>query len=98
MGLGMNLPDFGKHPAGIAILTSSFALGRNLEKRLGRYTPKVRNAMITEWLAKRLFPRWQPYRREREIKTLMAALVVGLIVAGVITAILFFSNSMSMGR
>ncbi|MGA9776713.1 MAG: hypothetical protein WBS33_00405 [Verrucomicrobiia bacterium] len=53
--------------------------------------------MITEWLGKRLFPRWQHYRQKREIKILMVAMWVGLIVAGVMTAILFLTNSMSVG-
>jgi len=54
--------------------------------------------MLTDWLGKRLFPRWQPYRRRREIKTLMVALGVGLVVAGIITAVLILTNSMSVGR
>ncbi len=54
--------------------------------------------MLTDWLAKRMFPQWEPYRRKREIKTLMTALVVGLVVAGVITVIFILSNSMSVNR
>jgi type VI protein secretion system component VasF len=54
--------------------------------------------MFTDWLGKRLFPRWQPYRRKREIKTLLVALWVGLVVAGVITAAIILANSMSLGR
>jgi len=52
--------------------------------------------MLTDWLGKRLFPQWQPYRQKREIKTLLAALWVGLGAAAIISAILIFSNSISV--
>ena len=54
--------------------------------------------MLTDWLGRRLFPRWQAYRQKREIKTLLVALSVGLVVAGIITAILILTNSMSVGQ
>ena len=54
--------------------------------------------MFMDWLGKRLFPRWQPYRQKREIKTLIVALWVGLVVAGVMAAIIILVNSMSVGR
>ena len=49
--------------------------------------------MMTERLGKWLFPRWQPYRRQRETKTLIVALLAGLFVAGLMAAILFLTNS-----
>ena len=49
--------------------------------------------MMTERLGKWLFPRWQPYRRERETKTLLVALLAGLVVAGILTAIIILTNS-----
>jgi hypothetical protein len=49
--------------------------------------------MMTDRLGKWLFPRLQPYRQKREIKTLMAALGVGLFVAGIITVMLILVNS-----
>jgi hypothetical protein len=49
--------------------------------------------MMTERLGKWLFPRWQPYRRRRETKTLIAALLVGLVGAGIMTAIIILTNS-----
>jgi hypothetical protein len=49
--------------------------------------------MKTDRLGKWLFPRLPPYRQRREIKTLLAALVVGLFVAGIIAAILILANS-----
>lgn len=53
--------------------------------------------MIMERLGKWLFPRWQPYRQKREMRTLMIALGVGLIVAAVISAIIILTNSASLG-
>jgi hypothetical protein len=41
------------------------------------------NAMIINWLGKILFPDLQPWRREREARTVLAAALVGLILAGV---------------
>jgi hypothetical protein len=49
--------------------------------------------MITDWLAKRLFPRLEPYRQRREIRMLMVALLVGILVAGVVTGLLILMNS-----
>ena len=49
--------------------------------------------MITEWLGKWLFPRLEPYRQKRETKVLMAALSVGLLVAGIVTGLLILINS-----
>lgn len=53
--------------------------------------------MLTDWLGRRLFPRWQHYRQKREVKTLIVALWVGIGVAAIMTAVLFFTNSMSIG-
>jgi hypothetical protein len=60
--------------------------------------PGIRIIMITDRLGKWLFPKWQPYRRERETKTLMVALLAGLVVAGIMAAILILTNSASLGR
>jgi hypothetical protein len=49
--------------------------------------------MIMDRLARLLFPRWQQYRRKREIRALMVALSVGLLVAGVVTGLLVLINS-----
>jgi hypothetical protein len=49
--------------------------------------------MITDWLGKRLFPRLEPYHQRREIRTLMAALLVGVLVAGAVTGLLILMNS-----
>jgi len=49
--------------------------------------------MITDWLAKRLFPRLEPHRQQREIRTLMAALLVGFLVAGAMAGLLILMNS-----
>ena len=49
--------------------------------------------MITDRLAKWLFPRWQPYRRKREIRAIFAALWVGLIAAGLIVGLFLLINS-----
>lgn len=49
--------------------------------------------MITEWLAKRLFPRLESYRQRREIRMLMAALLVGFLVASAVTGLLILMNS-----
>jgi len=54
--------------------------------------------MIGDWLGKWLFPRLEPYRQRREIRLLIVAWGVGLVVAGIITAVLILTNSMSMGR
>jgi hypothetical protein len=49
-------------------------------------------------LAKWLFPRWQPYRQRREMRTIMVALGVGLVVAAIISGILVLTNYSSLGR
>lgn len=49
--------------------------------------------MITDWLAKQLYPRWQPYRRRRQVRAILVALFVGLLVAGTVTGILILMNS-----
>jgi len=49
--------------------------------------------MIMDWLAKWLFPRWQPFRRKREINLLIVALLVGLLVAGAMVGIIVLANS-----
>jgi hypothetical protein len=43
-------------------------------------------------LGKWLFPHLPPNRRERETKTLIIALLAGLVVAGVISAIIILTN------
>jgi high-affinity Fe2+/Pb2+ permease len=45
--------------------------------------------MITNLLGKILFPHLQPWRRERETKTVLAAALVGLILAGAITWVIY---------
>jgi len=54
--------------------------------------------MIIDRLAKWLFPRWQPYRQRREMRTLITALWVGLGVAAIISAIIILTNSTSLGH
>jgi hypothetical protein len=54
--------------------------------------------MIIDRLGKWLFPRWQPYRQKREMKTIIVALGVGLVVAAAIAAIIILTNSASLGR
>ncbi len=49
--------------------------------------------MITERLGKWLYPRWQPFRRRRQIRALLISLLVGLFVAGVVTGVLLLANS-----
>jgi hypothetical protein len=58
----------------------------------------IRTNMKLDRLGKWLFPRWQPYRQRREVRTILAALGVGLIVAAVISAIIILANSASLGR
>jgi len=48
--------------------------------------------MRTDRFGKWLFPRLPPNRRERETKTLMAALLAGLVVTGIIAAILVLTH------
>jgi len=50
--------------------------------------------MMTERLGKWLFPRWQPYRQKREMKTIIVALGVGLVVAAAMAAVIILTNSM----
>lgn len=91
MILDMDLPHFGKDPAGIAIFICRFDLVCLLNKTIsGNETDAV---MITDRLAKWLFPRWQPYRRKREVRTILAALWVGLIAAALIVGLLVLINS-----
>ena len=54
--------------------------------------------MITDRLAKWLFPRWQPYRQRREMKAIIVALWVGIGVAAIISAIIILTNYASLGR
>ena len=54
--------------------------------------------MIMDRLGKWLFPRWQPYRQRREVRSIMVALGVGLIVAAVISAVIILTNSASLGH
>jgi len=54
--------------------------------------------MIMERLGKWLFPRSQPYRQKREMRTIMVALGVALIVAAVMSAVIILTNSASLGR
>ena len=54
---------------------------------------EMETVMITEWLAKRLFPRLESYRQQREIRMLMVALWVGFLVAGAVTGLLILMNS-----
>jgi multisubunit Na+/H+ antiporter MnhB subunit len=54
--------------------------------------------MMIERLGKWLFPRWQPYRRRREMRTIMVAMGVGLIVAAALAAIILLANASSLGR
>lgn len=56
------------------------------------WCPKLETVMITEWLAKRLFPRLEPYRQRREIRTLIAALWVGVLVATVVVGLLILMD------
>jgi len=91
----MCLPDIGKSFTRIGIEAHWFDLTENLKKQCVAYNPKQEAVMITDRLAKWLFPRWQPFRRRREIKSLIVALWVGLLVAGAVTGILILINSMS---
>jgi uncharacterized membrane protein YidH (DUF202 family) len=72
----------------------------SVEKKRWDTTGKslVRVAMMIERLGKWLFPRWQPYRRRREMRTIMVALGVGLLVAAALAAIILLTNSSSLGR
>jgi len=54
--------------------------------------------MLMERLGKWLFPRWQSYRQRREVRSIMVALGVGLIVAAVISAVIILTNSASLGH
>jgi len=49
--------------------------------------------MMMDRLGQWLFPRLEPYRQRRETRTLMAALVVGLLVAAMISTIIILANS-----
>jgi hypothetical protein len=93
MAFEMALLYIGKNLTGIVNWTDSFALVRVLKSGIHKHNLKQRPVMMTDRLGKWLFPRLQPYRQKREIKTLMAALGVGLFVAGIITAILILVNS-----
>ena len=63
-----------------------------LKERLDRPGTELETVMITEWLAKRLFPRLEPYRQRREIRTLMAAFWAGVLIAAVVTGLLILMN------
>ena len=48
--------------------------------------------MPIDRLGKLLFPRLQLWRRRREIKTILAALLIGFIFAAIIGAIILLKN------
>ena len=60
--------------------------------------PGTETNMIMERLGKWLFPRSQPYRQKREMRTILVALGVALIVAAVMSAVIILTNSASLGR
>ena len=66
--------------------------GAEFEEKNDR-TSATQVIMIMDRFAKWLFPRWQPFRRKREIRSLIAALWVGLAVAGLITTLMILINS-----
>ena len=49
--------------------------------------------MITNQLGKILFPRRQRWEREREVRALLVATLVALIVAGVIGLVIVWRNN-----
>ncbi|HLX97050.1 MAG TPA: hypothetical protein VKU37_15020, partial [Verrucomicrobiae bacterium] len=74
----MALLYIGKSLTEIVNWTDSFDLARVLKSRIHRRYSKQRPVMMTDRLGKWLFPRLPLYRQRREIKTLIAALAVGL--------------------
>jgi hypothetical protein len=50
---------------------------------------KLKNAMISILLGKILFPHLQPWRREREARTVLAAALVALLLAGAIAWVIY---------
>jgi hypothetical protein len=53
---------------------------------------KLKNTMITNLLGKILFPRRQPWQREREARVILVATVVALVFAGIIGLVIFWRN------
>jgi type VI protein secretion system component VasF len=49
--------------------------------------------MITNFLGKILFPRWQPWQRKREAKWLVVATLVALVFASIVVLAIFWLNS-----
>jgi hypothetical protein len=50
------------------------------------------NTMIINFLGKLLFPRRQPWHREREAKAILAAAAVALVFAGIIGLVIVWGN------
>ena len=50
--------------------------------------------MIANILGKILFPRQQPWQREREARTILGATVVAVVFAGIIGLVIFWRNSL----
>ena len=48
--------------------------------------------MITNLLGKVLFPRHQPWQRERQIKVFAATLFVALLLATVVALVIYWRN------
>jgi hypothetical protein len=48
--------------------------------------------MITNLLGKILFPRRQPWQRERETKVILAATAVALVFSGIIALVILWRN------
>ena len=48
--------------------------------------------MLIDLLGKIFFSRHQPWQRRREVKTLLAAVVVGLIFAGIAAALILLKS------
>ena len=47
---------------------------------------------IVDQIGKLIYPRLQPFQRRREMKTLVAALSVGLLMAALLTIMMFAKN------
>jgi polyferredoxin len=48
--------------------------------------------MITNLLGKILFPRHQPWQRERQARVFMATMFVALVLAGVVGWVIYWRN------
>jgi len=51
--------------------------------------------MITQLLARILYPGHQPWKRERETRVILAAIIIALLFASLIGTIMYWRNGFS---